>query len=68
MNQKAYETPSEVEAEEGEVHVDGPDGVAISFTPEAAIETSERLFRGGVKAHGQKLAAAKRAKGMPAAG
>lgn len=60
MNRTAYDEPSEVEAEDGEVIVDGPGGVAVAFTPKAAIETSERLFRGGVKAQGQKVAAEKR--------
>jgi hypothetical protein len=35
--------------------VDGPDGVAVTFTPEAAVETSERLLEGGIEAHGQRL-------------
>lgn len=34
---------SQVTAEEGEVIVEGPKGVALSFTPEAAEETSGRL-------------------------
>src|SRR5205085_1107354 len=38
-----HDEPSKVDAEEGEVIVDGPDGVAVSLTPEAAIETSHRL-------------------------
>lgn len=50
---KPQEDPSQVAAEEGEVIVDGPDGVAVSMTPEAAIETSERLHRGGIVAKGQ---------------
>ena len=53
MADKVYDEPSSVEAEDGEVHVEGPDGVAVSLTPGAAIETSERLFMGGVKAQGQ---------------
>lgn len=40
-----YQTPSQVTAEEGEVHVDGPDGVAVSLTPEAAAETGRRLLQ-----------------------
>jgi len=54
MENKPHATPSEVTAEEGEVQVDGPDGVAISFTPDAAVETSDRLFRGAAEAKGQK--------------
>jgi len=36
------------------VIVDGPDGVAVSLTPEAAIETGERLQDSGVEAAGQR--------------
>lgn len=52
---KTQDTPSEAVAIEGEVVVDGPDGVAVTLTPEAAIETSERLLEAGVHAHGQNL-------------
>jgi len=38
-----HTTASEVTAEQGEVIIDGPDGVAISMTPEAAEETGRRL-------------------------
>jgi hypothetical protein len=47
--------PSEVTAEEGEVVVDGPDGVAVSLTPEAAIETSDRLLDAALMAQGQRV-------------
>ena len=36
----SYSTPSEVHAEEGQVLVEGPDGVAVSLTPDAAGETA----------------------------
>jgi hypothetical protein len=52
---RLYDTPSEVSAEEGEVIVDGPDGVAVSLTPDAALETSQRLLESGLMAHGQQL-------------
>jgi len=38
-----YNTPSNVSHEQGEVIVDGPDGVAVSLTPEAALITAGRL-------------------------
>ena len=57
MIEGAYDTPSEVAAQEGEVIVDGPDGVAVSLTPEAALETSDRLLRGGLAARGQQIEA-----------
>lgn len=57
---KRYDEPSEVVAEGGEVLVDGPDGVAVTLTPDAAAETSQRLLIGAAKAQGQKLEEAKR--------
>ncbi len=49
-----YDEASSVAAEEGEVMVNGPDGVAVSLTPDAAVETSHRLLEAGVTAQGQK--------------
>ena len=64
-----WNEPSEVEAEDGEVVVDGPDGVALSFTPAAAIETSERLLEGGLAARGQQILEERRGKtGHPGEG
>ena len=45
---------SKVSAEDAEVVVDGPDGVAVSLTPEAAIETGNRLIEAGATAAGQR--------------
>ena len=56
-HERIYDTPSEVVAEQGEVIVDGPDGVAVSLTPEAALETSDRLLKAGLAAVGQQVAA-----------
>jgi len=53
---RTYDEPSVIGAEQGEVIVDGPDGVAVSLTPDAAIETSERLLDGALTARGQQLA------------
>ena len=55
MTRKPEDTPSEVTAEDGQVIVDGPDGVAVAMTPEAAAETSHRLLLGAAKARGQQL-------------
>jgi hypothetical protein len=52
---KTYADPSSVKAEHGKVIVDGPDGVAVTITPEAAVETSHRLLEKGLKANGQRL-------------
>jgi hypothetical protein len=43
MTREISDRPSEVSAEQGEVILDGPNGVAVSLTPEAARETSRRL-------------------------
>ena len=49
-----YAKASEVSAEEGIVNVDGPDGVDVGLTPEAALETSDRLLDGATRAAGQR--------------
>jgi len=43
--------------------VDGPDGVAITMTPKAALETSDRLLNAGLKAQGQKVEKEARTRG-----
>ncbi len=53
---KIYDEPSEVDAEDGKVVVDGPNGVAVLLTPDAAAETSDRLLFGAAKARGQQIA------------
>ncbi len=55
MDKQLHDEPSIVTAENGEVIVDGPDGVAISMTPEAAAETSDRLLHGAAQAQGQAI-------------
>ncbi len=49
-----YAEPSSVTVEDGAVVVDGPDGVDVQLTPDAAEETSDRLLEGAMKARGQK--------------
>jgi hypothetical protein len=39
-----HASASSVSAEQGEVLVDGPDGVAVAMTPDAAEETGRRLI------------------------
>jgi hypothetical protein len=53
---KIHDKPSDVEHAEGEVIVSGPDGVAVSLTPDAALETGHRLR---VEGHNAKEAAEK---------
>ena len=51
---KLYDEPSDVDADEGNVKVKGPGRTRIWFTPDAAEETSERLNTGAMKARGQR--------------
>ena len=50
---KIYDEPSEIMAEDGTVQVTGPDAVNVRMTPEAAEETSNRMLEGSMKARGQ---------------
>jgi hypothetical protein len=50
---RSYSQPSEVNAEEGQVLVEGPDGVAVSLTPDAAEETGRRLIDAASQARRQ---------------
>ena len=45
--------PSAVSVEEGEVLVDGPDGVAVAMTADAAEETGKRLLKAAAEARDQ---------------
>jgi hypothetical protein len=47
---QSHSEPSEVNAEQGIVIVEGPDGVAITLTPDAAEETGQRLIRAASEA------------------
>jgi hypothetical protein len=49
-----YDEPSKVCAKDGLLIVDGPDGVAVTVTPEAAVETSQRLLEKETEAAGQR--------------
>jgi hypothetical protein len=55
VDNKLHDEASTVTAEHGQVLVDGPDGVAVSLTPDAAVETSDRLLDAAVEAQGQIL-------------
>lgn len=54
MDKEIYDEPSSVNAEEGKVVVDGPDGVDVTLTPEAAVESGERLIEQAATAAGQR--------------
>jgi hypothetical protein len=55
MDDKVYDEPTRIDAEDGKVILDGPDGVAVLMTPDAALETSDRLLAGATQAMGQKV-------------
>ena len=50
-----YDDPSDVDAKDGVVSVKGPDAVDVNLTPDAAVETSDRLLLGSMKAQGQRV-------------
>ena len=60
MTAKVHDEPSTVASDEGQVTVDGPDGVAVTMTPEAAEETGHRLI-----AHACDAAGRNRMRGRP---
>lgn len=49
-----FDEATKVSAKDGEVILDGPDGVDVKLTPEAARETSNRLWDGAAKARAQR--------------
>lgn len=46
----SHSEPSEVNAEQGIVIVEGPDGVAVTLTADAAEETGKRMIRAASEA------------------
>ena len=53
-DEKVYDEPSTVKADEGQVAVNGPDEVDVKLPPEAAEETSDRLLEGAMAARGKR--------------
>ncbi len=51
---KLYDEATEVTAKDGEVILDGPDGVDVRVTPEAAEQTADNLIEEAVRARGQR--------------
>lgn len=54
MDSRVHSEPSETEAVDGNVAVMGPDGVSVVLTPDAALETSDRLLNTAITAQGQR--------------
>lgn len=63
MDEKVYDEPTKVDAEDGKVVLDGPDGVDVMMTPDAALETSDRLLFGAAQAMGQRIQEERRQRG-----
>lgn len=53
---QVHARPSDVVAEDGKVIVEGPNGVAITFVPDAAEETGRRLLQAAADARTQSAA------------
>ena len=49
-NYRLQDTAGEVTVSQGQILLDGPDGVAVAMTPEAARITGERLIAGAERA------------------
>ena len=54
-----FDEPTKVTVKDGEVILDGPDGVDVKLTPEAATETSDRLLYAAGQAKSQQLVSGK---------
>lgn len=49
-----YDEVTKVTTKDGEVILDGPDGVDVTMTPAAAAETGHELINGAMKATGHR--------------
>ena len=49
----SHSEPSDVAVEQGLVIVEGPDGVAVTLTPDAAEETGRRMISAATEARRQ---------------
>jgi len=56
MTKQPEKTPAEATAEQGEVLIDGPDGLALSLTPDAARQTAQSIHAAACEAQEQRSA------------
>ena len=49
----AHRQASDVVADEGNIIIEGPDGVAVTMSPDAAEETARRLLRAVSEVRGE---------------
>jgi hypothetical protein len=54
VDDTVFDEATKVTAKDGEVILDGPDGVDVRVTPEAAEETADNLIKGAAEAAGQR--------------
>ena len=66
-SKELFDEATEVKAVDGQVELDGPDGVDVALTPEAAEETADRMIRASAEAAGQRRLNRRRT-GEPAEG
>jgi membrane peptidoglycan carboxypeptidase len=52
-----FDEATKVTAKHGDVVLDGPDGVDVALTPDAALTTSDRLLDAAAEARGQQVSA-----------
>jgi hypothetical protein len=53
-HKELFDEATKIQAVDGKVELDGPDGVDVAMTPEAAEETADRMFRASAEAAGQR--------------
>jgi len=53
MAEQIYDYPGKASAEEGLVFLDGPDGIAVAMTPDAAERTGQSLLQAAGEARAQ---------------
>lgn len=52
---RPHDTPTKATAEQGEVMLDGPDGVSVSLTPKAAKQSAKEIGRAAREASKQEI-------------